>query len=142
MKLTSKEKKAIKLDRRARVEAAKENNEQPKQRVKKEKVKVQPTQFTDQQKKNYWMQRIVNKSNSSFKQFYKDMSMVVDWANHSGMDDKERSNLALMMADRFSAIIRRLAPQQAPEAESKDVSNTGEGNNEQPQPNAEEPKKS
>lgn len=84
--------------------------------------------FTPQQKKNYWMKRIVDKSNSAYRQFAKDMTMVTDWAQHAGMDDQERSNLALMMADRFSAIIRRLAPQQDDEQ--------AETNQEKPEPDA------
>lgn len=68
--------------------------------------------FTPKQKKNYWMQRIVDKSNSAYRQFDKEMITVADWAHHAEMDDKELSNLALMMADRFSAILRRLAPKQ------------------------------
>lgn len=77
-------------------------------------------EFTPQEKKNYWMQRIVDKSNSAFKIFYKEMETVTDWAHHAGMDDKERSNLALMMADRFTAVIRRLAPPKEQNAESKE----------------------
>lgn len=108
--ISNKEKRAKKLERQARVKAAQEKNHQPKQRGKK-KPKPTAQEFTPQQKKNYWMQRIVDKSNTAFKYFYKDMDIVVDWAHHAGMDDKERSQLALMMADRFSAILRRLAPQ-------------------------------
>lgn len=76
---------------------------------------------TPQEKKNYWMQRIVNKANSSYRQFGKDMETIVDWAHHADMDDRERSNLALMMADRFSAIIRKLAPQNDEATETEEA---------------------
>lgn len=98
-----------------------------------------PSKFTPTEKKNYWLKRIVRKANSAYGSFGREMETVVQWAHHAGMDDQERSNLAMMMADRFTAIIKKLAPKddkqetakkesEAP-AEAETTSEADNGNN-------------
>lgn len=44
--------------------------------------------MSPEEKKAYWLKRLVRKANSVFPQFQRDVNELADTANHAGIDDK------------------------------------------------------
>lgn len=67
------------------------------------------TQQTPEEKKKYWLTRLVKKANTIFPQFQKDIAELVEMAEHATLDDKERSGIRSMIIDQTLQITNKLA---------------------------------
>lgn len=68
------------------------------------------TPQSPEEKKRYWMQRLVRKANSVFPQFQRDINELVEMALHADAEDNERAGIRAMIIDQTLKITARLIP--------------------------------
>ena len=81
------------------------------------------TPQSPEEKKAYWLKRLVGKANSVFPQFQRDINEMADMAIHAGIDDNERAGIRSMIIDQTLQITNKLIP-------PKPYDPTSEGTNE------------